>query len=136
MRALPNFESDIKWYTGAGCLICGSNSSPQGQEAGIQGVDFEVDDQFGRLGVCYSHARELGHLVGMVDKANLDAVVDSAETTFSAASDQLAEAEARLVEAKTERETVARLLAEFKSPPDQSAAPLKERKPRTPKVAE
>lgn len=111
MIARDNFAADVKWYTGAGCIICGSNYSQQGADAGIQAIDFEMDDIQGRIGICYSHAREIGVLVGMVDKRHLDEVMETATKTYEQSGELRVEAENLRNEAAADRAVVERLLA-------------------------
>lgn len=74
MQALKNFNPDLQWYTGQGCLVCGMNYTKEGEEAGIQCLDLDVDGYDGHLGLCYNHAREVGTHVGMVGQDQLDAL--------------------------------------------------------------
>lgn len=59
------FENELEYYTGAGCLVCGSNVGPC--------IDLGVVDSIeGAIALCEDHARECGVHVGMVDPRELE----------------------------------------------------------------
>lgn len=117
MLARPNFDPDARWYTGQGCMLCGSNYSPEGAEAGIQAIDFQMADRIdGNFGICYSHAREVGTLVGMTDAANLAAITESAEATYAAAEQIRFEADNSLAMAESLQASLLALLKTADSP--------------------
>lgn len=59
------FQNDVEYYTGAGCLVCGSNLGAC--------IDLGVYDSIeGAIVLCEDHARECGVMVGMVDPRGLE----------------------------------------------------------------
>ncbi len=80
IQKFHQFAANQRYYTGQGCLVCGTNLGPQ--------IDLGVSDQIdGIIALCEDHARECGVYAGMVSRAEVEA--------------ELAEAEAKLTEAGT-----------------------------------
>lgn len=114
MIAVKNFTSELVWYNGSGCVVCGSNYSDLGAEFGVQGVDLNVslDGTGESLGLCFTHAREAGHLVGMVPADALAAIEEAASLTYEASAAMKEEALAAQEQAAADRAAVLRLLAD------------------------
>lgn len=109
--AHPTFDGAIRWQ-GGGCLVCGSNISRPGEAVGVQAVSLDVEDEVTgeTLGLCYTHAVEVGRTAGMV---NRETVAEAA----SQVSDLLAEAQAAqeaaradASQARLDKDTIERLL--------------------------
>lgn len=59
------FENSVEYYTGQGCLVCGSNLGAC--------IDLGVYDSIeGAIALCEDHARECGVQVGMVHPSELE----------------------------------------------------------------
>lgn len=111
MQALQNFNPDVKWAQGAGCLVCGTNYSELGKEAGIQGVSLDVADEFiGHFGLCYDHARECGRLAGMFFREQYDELLGAVQERLDEAIAYEAAAKEAASQAKLDKDTVVRLL--------------------------
>lgn len=123
MIARDNFPSDVKWYNGAGCMICGSNYSEGGEKIGVQAVDFEMDDPFGRLGLCFSHAREAGRLVNMLPSEDAEAAMSEAQALHEQAVAEMEAADVVRQAAAEDLAVVERLVARFQPEPVEEAKP-------------
>jgi hypothetical protein len=102
------FDNTIQYYTGAGCLVCGSNVGPC--------IDLGVVDQIdGAIALCENHARECGVFAGMVPVEHLDEIRAEANDKLREARRFRDEAEGDLAEAQEDRETIEAIMEELKN---------------------
>lgn len=114
------FHAGVRYYNGAGCLVCGTNLGPC--------IDLGVEDAIdGAIVLCEDHARECGVFAGMESRAELDKVRDDAAVALERASeDRLAAAREREA-AAADREVVERIVGQLRDP---EAGKAKESAPR------
>lgn len=83
------FQNDVEYYTGVGCLVCGTNLGAC--------IDLGVYDSIeGAIALCEDHARECGVHAGMVAQSELDVIQQNATAQLEQASaDRLVAAQLR-----------------------------------------
>lgn len=121
------FHAGVKYYNGAGCLVCGTNIGPC--------IDLGVEDAIdGAIVLCEDHARECGVFAGMVQESELGRVRAECEARLEQASaDRLAAVRER-EEAAKDREVVERILGRLREA-DEEKAKAKPATPRRDKLA-
>lgn len=111
ITAQANFNPDIKWSKGSGCLHCGGNVSTLGAKVGIQCVDLGIDDEFlGRFGLCYDCALQVALAIGFLSQHEALGVLEEARQYAERAAALEAAAAAAASQARLDRDTVERLL--------------------------
>ncbi len=96
IQKFHRFDSDTRYYTGQGCLVCGTNLGPQ--------IDLGVYDQIdGVIALCEDHARECGVYAGMVSRDEVADEVARVESLLADAERERADTEEARDEAKAER---------------------------------
>lgn len=110
------FSPSVHYYTGSGCLVCGTNLGAC--------IDLGVVDSIeGAIALCEDHARECGVMVGMVHPKELEdrelALAEEAQRVAEEA-DAAAEAKER---AKQTHQYIKDLLAEKPARPVPTAHP-------------
>lgn len=113
-----NFNPDVVWYTGQGCLNCGSNQSTAGASFGAHCVDLGADSLDGRIGLCLDCARQVGLLAGMVAVDALDSLRDSTAEALALIEERATEAAASEARARLDKDTIERLLGLVTATPD------------------
>lgn len=116
--AEKNFDTNVKWYVGQGCMNCGRNISESGNILGYQCIDLGVDEFDGRLGLCTDCAREVGRLAGMFSINEVESRAQQAADALSQAIVLANESARDRAAAKIDRDVVERLMNLVMSNPD------------------
>lgn len=106
-----NFNPEVKWANGSGCLACGSNVSELGAKVGIQCVDLGTEDAFlGRFGLCHDCGIQVALVVGYTSKAEALEVLENARRLADEATTESEEILAAAAQARIDRDVVERLV--------------------------
>lgn len=120
------FDPNVAWAgPGAGCVLCGSNVSPEGvKQVGLVGVDLEVEldldgaDAFdGHIGLCWDCAFQVGRCAGMELKAVADQRLEAAAHDLLWAEAAEENTKRLAAQARLDKDTVVRLLGVSESVP-------------------
>ncbi len=106
-----NFNPEVRWANGAGCLTCGSNTSELGREAGVQAVYLGVSDPvLGEYGLCYDCALQVALAAGCVPRTEALAVLEDARRIADGATQDDEGVLAAAAQARLDRDVVERLI--------------------------
>lgn len=123
ITAHPNFDSEIKWATGSGCLTCGSNVSDLGAEHGIQCVDLGLVDPFlGAFALCYDCALQVARVVDCAPRSETLKVLEEARALADEATNEDEEIRALAAQARIDRDVVERLVGSVYQSDDKDLA--------------